>query len=299
MYFKSKRVFLHQQKYWDINFPKKYYDLLDLSPGATEQEIKKAFRIKAKLFHPDASKNDLTSVEFQKIVEAYQVLTGQIKVQSSADVKAKAERRKTYTKEEIDEILKRAEFYKKEQKKREESQAIKDFEKLKQSFFYKAFPYVAIGSFIVSTILILDFFTPINKRDCIISKVEITEFVDETKFVPNVEYHSSLWLNYSENKKTTFFKTDEPIYGFVEKGKKIKLHQSSILKLNYGIELYGIYIKNYHHDNKITLWFLIVFLLLPVLTILFKGATPIYYLLLHMSTIFPIVFFVIGVILIL
>jgi curved DNA-binding protein len=52
-----------------------YYKELGLTKGATEDEIKKAFRKLARDYHPDANPDDPTAEEkFKKISEAYEVL---------------------------------------------------------------------------------------------------------------------------------------------------------------------------------------------------------------------------------
>jgi molecular chaperone DnaJ len=52
-----------------------YYEVLGVSPQATDDEVKKAFRALARRFHPDANRNDPEAAErFKEINEAYETL---------------------------------------------------------------------------------------------------------------------------------------------------------------------------------------------------------------------------------
>ena len=50
------------------------YRILDVSPKATQKEIKEAFYRSSKIFHPDVNPTPEAKIKFQKISEAYQVL---------------------------------------------------------------------------------------------------------------------------------------------------------------------------------------------------------------------------------
>ena len=52
-----------------------YYEVLGLSKGASDQDIKKAYRSLAKKYHPDINKDAGAEEKFKEINEAYEVLS--------------------------------------------------------------------------------------------------------------------------------------------------------------------------------------------------------------------------------
>lgn len=54
---------------------KDYYKVLGIAKGASEDEIKKAYRKQALRFHPDKNKSPGAEDKFKEIAEAYDVLS--------------------------------------------------------------------------------------------------------------------------------------------------------------------------------------------------------------------------------
>jgi len=93
---------------------KDYYKILGVSPNATEQEIKMAYRRLALKYHPDRNPGDPTAEEkFKEISEAYAVLMDPVKRRQYDEARtSRKEERFSYSEEQIfEEIFKPDNFF--------------------------------------------------------------------------------------------------------------------------------------------------------------------------------------------
>lgn len=58
-----------------VKMGKDYYGILGIQKGASEDEIKKAYRKQALKYHPDKNKSPNAEEKFKEIAEAYDVLS--------------------------------------------------------------------------------------------------------------------------------------------------------------------------------------------------------------------------------
>ena len=68
---------------------KSYFQILGLQEGASQDDIKKAYRKLALKYHPDVNPGQQAKVKFLKIVEAYEFLSQQTISNSSRKLKQK------------------------------------------------------------------------------------------------------------------------------------------------------------------------------------------------------------------
>lgn len=144
----------------------KYYKILGLKPGASQEQIKKAYRKSAMKYHPDREGGD--AEKFLLIFEAYEYLiTAQEEKHIISDYayyanKSKSDDtiykrgKKKYTAEEFEEKLKWAKEKYQEKKYHEAVEDDLYFKSLTSGWKFKYFIVLTIVSFVLSIIFLLD-----------------------------------------------------------------------------------------------------------------------------------------------
>jgi hypothetical protein len=140
----------------------KYYQLLGLSPGASETEIKRAYRKLAMHYHPDKNPSPEAADRFIALTEAYEILTNQRPTPA-----ASMPRRTSTTpvnpeelKKEQEERMRAArERYARKQAE-EEFEDERYFQQISRGKPYRLFLRVMQICLLTSSLLFIDYFVP-------------------------------------------------------------------------------------------------------------------------------------------
>ncbi len=136
----------------------KYYEILELRKGSSKEQVKRAFRRKALLLHPDRNPGKNTSLEFLKVVEAYDALyNGVIAHKTSTEDLKKKE------KEEKEERLKKAKAKAREamRERREVERAF--YRRIVNGFIMKYAYFQAFIFLLFSVFTFFNYFMPYQK----------------------------------------------------------------------------------------------------------------------------------------
>jgi curved DNA-binding protein CbpA len=135
----------------------KFYKILGLSNGASEEDIKKAYRKLAMLHHPDKNKNEKSHQKFIKINEAYAALTDENYTAKTINNEPDAKAKNNLSEEELKKRMEWATNYSRMKNIKESRINYISYIQLRKSPMRKISLYVSIISVLFSSLLILDY----------------------------------------------------------------------------------------------------------------------------------------------
>ncbi len=258
----------------------KFYKILGLSNGASEEDIKKAYRKLAMLHHPDKNKNEKSHQRFIQINEAYATLTDEnYKTKTTfnePDVKTK----NNISEEELKKRMEWATNYSRMKNIKESRINYISYIQLRKSPMRKISLYVSIISVLFSSLLILDYWLIPYKviEGSLIKKV----FNSNDNF-----YHLTFKnLNSFDFPQEFVFKTDledlRKINRSCELSNKIinfRFHETKIFKQLLTINCFGAAneVSFFNKGSFFQMIYLFVFIFsLPLVTLFSRGPNTVH-----------------------
>ena len=273
-----------------------YLKILGLNDGASDEQIKKAWKKKVLQFHPDKNPSDNAQNEFIKVCDAYQNLSSG--TFEKIDETIPPETNEFYKK--YNQNLTKEDIVKRRQKAREHNKYKEIYEEyilsisyneLRKSFLYKFSNIVAIFSIIIGSILLIDY-------TVLEPKVEKAVTLNYYYDVDNIVY-SVYDLNYQIPTEKREYELSAAFscknYKSLNYNSFIKVYKSRILNENISfshekdtfetsmINRFSIYIA---------FWVFIILFFLPILNFAIRGPNTLYIVIVHINAYLPIFVFI-------
>jgi hypothetical protein len=132
---------------------RRYYTLLGLQEGATEQEIRRKYRSLAMRFHPDKNPSPAAKEKFIQLTEAYEIL---LKKRDAKSIKTEVRPKSKTAEERVKEAKKRYQ----EQRLKEQLETERYYQSLLRGRKWRIIKLNALIGSILAVLLITDFFLP-------------------------------------------------------------------------------------------------------------------------------------------
>ena len=275
---------------------KEYLKILGLNDGASDEQIKKAWKKKVLQFHPDKNPSDNAQNEFIKVCDAYQNLSSE--TFKNIDENIPPEKNEFYKK--YNENLTKEDIAKRRQKAREHNKYKEIYEEyilsisyneLRKSFLYKFSNIVAIFSLIIGSILLIDYAV-------LEPKVETAVTLNYYYDVDNIVY-SVYDLNYQIPTKKREYELSAAYsyenYKSLNLNSFIKVYKSRILNENISFshekDTFETSMMN-RFSIYIAFWVFIVLFFLPILNFAIRGPNTLYLVIVHINAYLPIFVFI-------
>lgn len=239
-----------------------YYKILGLPSSASENEVRKKYRLLAMKYHPDKNPSAFAQEKFIEITEAYEILIGKKTLPATS--------RKTDAKDDPKEKERKREERIKEAQKRYKEQVLKEYlenERYYQSLItgkrWKVIRFSAVIGAVLSFFILLDYILPHH-----FEKDKVTEF----KRSVTVQAGSGI-IGLVKTQKENYYWVSRIDYELIGKTRDVYVESSWIF--HNAIQLHtreklGYSTYPMHFNYYSFAWLLAIFFLVPLGTVFYK-----------------------------
>ena len=255
----------------------KYYKLLGLPVGASEQEVRKRYRQLAMKYHPDRNSNPGAEETFIQLTDAYEVLLGKKAPAAPRTSRGKSGgSKRAPNKEEKEERIKTA-------RRRYAEQLVREHIENERYFNYltggKKWKTIRVGAFvgtILSVLILLDYFLPHHFEED-----QVTYYSRSVGYAPNGQE-----VGLIKTERNDYYWISRMTHSLYGKTRHIYVETSWIfhnpIRIISRDKLYYKYFDP-HFTVFNTAWAVILLFLLPLITIQYKRKSLGFTLLYHAS----------------
>ncbi len=235
----------------------RYYKILGLPNTASEEDVRKKYRLLAMKYHPDKNPTDSAQERFIEITEAYEILTGKRPFKSDVSINLKTEQ------QDKEERVKAAQQRYRDQLLREHLENERYYQTLISGRRWKTIRFSAAFGALLSLFLILDYFLPHH-----------LEQDEVTHYKRNVTSQSGMGsIGLVKTRKDNYYWLSGINYTLYGEVRKVYVETSWIF--HNPIALHAQSKFGYHHYkvrfNFYSLsWLLIILFLIPLFTVWYK-----------------------------
>ena len=254
----------------------KYYKLLGLTDRASDQEVRKRFRMLAMKYHPDKNSDPGAEDLFIQLTEAYEYILNKRPLPSERTTAGGRNKSTKTSKEEHEQRIKDARKRFEEQKQRQQEEDQRYFRYLTQGRKWKTIRIGAVIGTLLSALILLDFILPHHYEED-----NVTEYQRSVAAGP-----SGQLVGIIKTEQNRYYWVSNMTQSLYSTSRKIYVETSWIF--HNPIQVISIEKTQHHYyDTHFTVYsaaFLIIpFFLVPFFTMRYKRMSVKFTLLYHLS----------------